>query len=195
MLTKCKESIKANKQKTTALTEVKESLAKQVGDKETELNELQSQHLSTQSTLATAQKEIEGYKSKEQEAELQIAEVKMMMHQEMITKDEEIGKLRVDLKKTKESLDEKEGQLLVVSEELDNAKKQQINLENLLESEKAAALQEMSRGKSSALQALQTELHARHNLEKENLMELSKKELEEKLQMAQREKQVFILVH
>ena len=40
LLTKCKESIKANKQKTQALTEVKESLSKQLSDKETEVDEL-----------------------------------------------------------------------------------------------------------------------------------------------------------
>ena len=81
MLTKCKESIKANKQKTTALTEVKESLAKQVGEREGELDDLRSQLLNTQATLSVAQKEIENYKKREQNDELQIAEVKMMMHQ------------------------------------------------------------------------------------------------------------------
>merc|ERR1711976_998505 len=43
LLTKCKESIKANKLKTTALTEVKESLAKQVGECEAECDDLRSQ--------------------------------------------------------------------------------------------------------------------------------------------------------
>merc|ERR1719391_1887173 len=37
LLTKCKESIKANKQKTTALTEVKDSLSKQLSEKEADL--------------------------------------------------------------------------------------------------------------------------------------------------------------
>ena len=81
LLTKCKESIKANKQKTSALTEVKESLAKQVGEREAELDDLRSQLLNSQATLSVAQKEIENYKKREQNDELQIAEVKMMMHQ------------------------------------------------------------------------------------------------------------------
>ena len=81
MLTKCKESIKANKQKTTALTEVKESLAKQVSEKDGELNDVRSQLVNVQATLSTAQKEIENFRQKAQEEELQIAEVKMMMHQ------------------------------------------------------------------------------------------------------------------
>ena len=81
LLTKCKESIKANKQKTSALTEVKENLAKQVTDKESELEDLRSQFFVTQTTLTSAQKEIDGYRRREQHEELQIAEVKMMMHQ------------------------------------------------------------------------------------------------------------------
>ena len=81
LLTKCKESIKANKQKTSALTEVKENLAKQVTDKESELEDLRSQFYATQTTLTSAQKEIDGYRRREQQEELQIAEVKMIMHQ------------------------------------------------------------------------------------------------------------------
>ena len=81
LLTKCKESIKANKQKTSALTEVKESLAQQVTEREAEVNDLRSQLLSAQSTLSSTQKEIQTYRNKEQQEELQIAEIKMMMHQ------------------------------------------------------------------------------------------------------------------
>ncbi len=81
LLTKCKESIKANKQKTTALTDVKESLAKQVSERETECEDLRSQLLSTQATLTAAQKEIEGLKQRGQNDELLIAETKMVMHQ------------------------------------------------------------------------------------------------------------------
>ena len=105
LLTKCKESIKANKQKTTALTEVKESLANQgkhfflykpqhfheffeyfffffkVEEKEVELNDVKSQLLNTQSVLSTAQIELDSLRNKGQQEELQIAEIKMMMHQ------------------------------------------------------------------------------------------------------------------
>ena len=81
LLTKCKESIKANKQKTNALTEVKESLATQVSEREAEVDDLKSQLVNVQSTLESAQKEVENYRNKEQQEELQIAEIKMMMHQ------------------------------------------------------------------------------------------------------------------
>lgn len=42
---------------------------------------MRSQLLSTQATLTTAQREIDGYRKREQQEELQIAEIKMMMHQ------------------------------------------------------------------------------------------------------------------
>ena len=108
----------------------------------------------------------------------------------MITKDEEIGKLRDNLKQTKESLEEVEKDRTQLFQDLDLAKQQQVALENSLESEKADALQEMSRGKSSALQALKTELNIQHENEKAELMDKHAQEMSEKLEMAEREKQV-----
>ena len=70
LLTKCKESIKANKQKTQALTEVKESLAVTLGEREKEYADLKA-------TVV----DYEARQAKAQEEELQIAETKMMMHQ------------------------------------------------------------------------------------------------------------------
>ena len=65
LLTKCKESIKANKQKTVALTEVKESLATQLASKEVEC-----QGLGTQ--LSKIESELDVLRKKEQEEELQV---------------------------------------------------------------------------------------------------------------------------
>ena len=70
LLTKCKESIKANKQKTQALTEVKESLSKQLSERDEECLELKKKL-----------DDFEAWKKKAQEEELQIAETKMLMHQ------------------------------------------------------------------------------------------------------------------
>ena len=69
----------------------------------------------------------------------------------MITKDEEIGKLRTNLKLLNESIEEKDSEMIILKDELDLVKKQQITLEKSLESEKAVALQEISRGKAGAL--------------------------------------------
>ena len=86
LLTKCKESIKANKQKTQALTEVKESLSVQLSEKEKECAELTA------------------FRDKAKQDELQIAETKMVMHQEIIVKDEEIAGLRVKLNEAVDEL-------------------------------------------------------------------------------------------
>ena len=65
LLTKCKESIKANKQKTNALTEVKESLATHLAVKEEECKSLSTQ-------VTKIQTDFEILKKKEQEEELQV---------------------------------------------------------------------------------------------------------------------------
>jgi len=70
LLAKCKESIKANKQKTQALTEVKESLSKQLEEKEKNCVQLEEKV-----------KEFDNWKRKSKDEELQIAETKMVMHQ------------------------------------------------------------------------------------------------------------------
>ena len=62
--------------------------------------------------------------------------------------------------------------------------------ENSLESEKADALQEMSRGKASALKALKAELNLQHEKEKVEMTEEHAQELSKKLELAEREKQV-----
>ena len=108
----------------------------------------------------------------------------------MITKDEEIGKLRDNLKQTKEALENVEKQRNDLSQGLELAKEQQVALENSLESEKADALQEMSRGKSSALQTLKSELNLQHEKEKAEMTEQHVQEISDKLDMAEREKQV-----
>ena len=70
MLTKCKESIKTNKQKNSALTETNRSLSDQVTERESECERLR--HI---------EKDFEAFKKKAREEELQIAETKMIMHQ------------------------------------------------------------------------------------------------------------------
>merc|ERR1712098_1043211 len=84
LLSKCKENIKANKNKLTALTEVKEQLAMDLENKEKELldEKLNSKRISDQLELV---------KNKEEGEELQMAEAKLAMHREIIIKDEEIG--------------------------------------------------------------------------------------------------------
>lgn len=74
LLTKCKESIKANKQKTGALTELKDTLSKQLSEKEGQIKELDIKYNAINEQYIQL-------KEKEQQEELQIAETKMHMHQ------------------------------------------------------------------------------------------------------------------
>ena len=87
LLSKCKENIKANKQKMQALTEVKEQLSMDLEAKESELVEERERGVRVASELT----ELRGREAGE---ELQMAEVKLAMHKEMLDKDEEIGSLR-----------------------------------------------------------------------------------------------------
>ena len=78
LLTKCKESIKANKQKTSALTEVKDSLSKQLSEREADL-------IALTDTFNRTNAELTQLKTREQEEELQMAQAKMHMHQASTT--------------------------------------------------------------------------------------------------------------
>ena len=81
LLSKCKENIKANKAKTAALTEVKEQLAAALAAKEEELAEERRR-------AAELGRAVEEVRSREAGEELQMAEVKLAMHREMLGKDE-----------------------------------------------------------------------------------------------------------
>ena len=194
LLTKCKESIKANKQKTTALTEVKDSLATQLAETEGENKKLAN-------GLKLVQDELDSIKKREQIEELQIAETKMQMHQEIITKDEEVGKLRTNLKHAIEEKNASDEQMVTLKNEIDKLKQGQDILEKSVENEKAVALQEMSRGKAGALQTLKLEmekqieqLKSNHALETEKLIEQNKIESESKLNEIEREKQREVML-
>ena len=110
LLSKCKENIKANKNKLTALTEVKEQLATDLETKEKDLCEARE-------SCQKAVDELQVLRKREETEEVQMAEIKLQMHSEMICKDEEIGKLRVSLNNEAE---EKEK----MSEEVNNLHKE-----------------------------------------------------------------------
>ena len=134
LLSKCKENIKANKNKMSALTEVKEQLATDLENKERDLAELRS-------TCEKANEELGILRKKEESEEVQMAEIKLAMHSEMILKDEEIGKLRVNL--TIET-EEKEKFALDVEnlhKEIKEMGLAQESLEKRMEEERKAAME------------------------------------------------------
>ena len=134
LLSKCKENIKTNKNKTTALTEVKDQLAADLEQKEKELVELRDSSDKVRAELETLRRKEEG-------EEIQIAEVKLAMHSEMIMKDEEIGKLRTSLNQETEERE----RLVLDTENLQKEIKEmghaQETLEKRMEEERRAAME------------------------------------------------------
>ena len=134
LLSKCKENIKTNKNKATALTEVKDQLATDLEGKEKEVLELKAS-----SDLMKA--ELETLKKKEEGEEIQIAEVKLAMHSEMIMKDEEIGKLRTSLNQETEEKERLSLETENLQKEITEMGHAQETLEKRMEEERRAAME------------------------------------------------------
>eukprot|EP00092_Neocalanus_flemingeri_P054245 GFUD01063881.1.p1 GENE.GFUD01063881.1~~GFUD01063881.1.p1 ORF type:complete len:1583 (+),score=606.32 GFUD01063881.1:211-4959(+) len=154
LLSKCKENIKANKNKLSALTEVKEQLAVDLEAKEKELND-------EKAASKKAVDELQLIKNREEGDELQMAEAKLAMHREMIMKDEEIGELRVNFNREKEEKETLEKNIEDLHKEIKEMGAAQETLEKRMEEERKSAMEELSRGKEAALdqerQRLETE--------------------------------------
>lgn len=108
----------------------------------------------------------------------------------MIKRDEEIGSLRTKLKSAGEEADSKDGEISGLKEEVERLKGSRETLEKTLEGEKAAALQEISRGKASAIQTLQAEMEERQKEALEQLDGKIREEMRVALEAADREKEV-----
>ena len=134
LLSKCKENIKTNKNKTTALTEVKDQLAVDLEVKDKEVLELKAS-----SDLIKA--ELDTLKKKEEGEEIQIAEVKLAMHSEMIMKDEEIGKLRTSLNQETEERERLGLETENLQKEIREMGHAQETLEKRMEEERRAAME------------------------------------------------------
>ena len=134
LLSKCKENIKANKNKLSALTEVKEQLAVQLGEKEKELED-------EKENAKTALDELQQIKNREEGEELQMAEAKLAMHREMIVKDEEIGELRVSLNKETEEKEKLEKTVEGLYQEIKEMGFAQESLEKRMEEERKGAME------------------------------------------------------
>ena len=134
LLSKCKENIKANKNKLSALTEVKEQLATDLESKE---NELIEQKAATKKAVD----ELELIKNREEGEELQMAEAKLAMHREMIVKDEEIGELRIGLNREMEEKEKLEKDVENLNQELKEMGAAQVTLEKRMEEERKSAME------------------------------------------------------
>ena len=134
LLSKCKENIKANKNKLTALTEVKEQLATDLETKEKDLCEARE-------SCQKAVDELQVLRKREETEEVQMAEIKLQMHSEMICKDEEIGKLRVSLNQEAEEKEKLSGEVDNLNKEIKEMAAAQESLEKRMEEERKAAME------------------------------------------------------
>ncbi|TRY78268.1 hypothetical protein TCAL_10647, partial [Tigriopus californicus] len=178
LLTKCKESIKANKQKTTALTEVKENLSKDLATRDEECAQLKKKV-----------QEFETWHQKAQEEEIQIAETKMVMHQEIIAKDEEMGKIRAKLTQTKEDLSAQAKVVEDLKTEMNQLKESRDNLQKSVSDDKASVIEEMTKQKAEDIQKKELEHAEKLKAALEKQAAKLKQELDEKIANIEKEKE------
>ena len=134
LLSKCKENIKANKNKMTALTEVKDQLASDLERKEREVGECREE-------VKRTVEEMTVIKQNSESEQVQIAEVKLAMHSEMIMKDEEITKLRLDLNTETEEKEKLSTEIVNLTKEIKEMGLAQESLEKRMEEERKAAME------------------------------------------------------
>ncbi|OPL20301.1 golgin 4 subfamily a member, partial [Mytilus galloprovincialis] len=183
LLSRCKDTIKTNKEKYTQITTEKEQINKQLHEKNTELEKLKSSAapdtmIKLQNQMKEARKVIEQL---EVDREVAIAEVKKQVHEEMELKDQELREIRqqcallqeenktntdkVDrLEKSSQETLEKSREII---KRLKDEKKQVVveseerikQAEKTIEEEKENLIQELSRAKAAAVTCLQEETH------------------------------------
>jgi len=141
-----------------ALTEVKEQLATDLALRESELAEERRKAEEVKSQM-------EQLRGREAGEELQMAEVKLAMHKEMLEKDEEITDLRSKLGSVSVEKDQLTGEVEALKLEVVQMGKAQDALEARMEEERKSAMEELSRGKEAALEQEREQLKNKHSQE------------------------------
>jgi len=193
LLTKCKENIKANKQKIGALSEVKEELATQLQEKEASIIQLNEKNTQLESEVSVARERAQG-------EEIQLAETKLVMHRELLEKDEQMAELRgnlsaeqVTVKQRQEELATKERETEELRAEIQEMGRAQTTMEQRLEDERKTAMEmnykveELSRGKEAALEQERNRLHQLHKKEVDRELKRQEEELTRRLRESEEE--------
>merc|ERR1719264_1023691 len=97
--------------------------------------------------------------------ELQMAEVKLAMHKEMLGKDEEITSLRSSLGSVSTEREQLAGEVDALKLEVVQMGQAQDALEARMEEERKSAMEELSRGKEAALEQERERLKTEHSME------------------------------
>merc|ERR1711879_396484 len=109
--------------------------------------------------------EMELLKGREAGEELQMAEVKLAMHKEMLDKDEEITSLRGNLSSVSAEKELLAGEVDALKLEVVQMGQAQDALEARMEEERKSAMEELSRGKEAALEQERERLKTEHSME------------------------------
>ena len=122
------------KRQVATITKEKEKLSKVLETREKDLCEARE-------TCQKAVDELQVLRKREESEEVQMAEIKLQMHSEMICKDEEIDKLRVSLNQEAEDKDKMSGEVDNLNKEIKEMAAAQESLEKRMEEERKAAME------------------------------------------------------
>ncbi|EEC04564.1 Kakapo, putative [Ixodes scapularis] len=172
LISKCKDTIKNNRERTTQLIQEKDSLTKALELRTTELQQVQEKEAEVQAglrnELLSLREEAEESKRRQEETAMAMAETKRNMHEELELKETLLAQaqgalqstqdaaeaLRTQLEESRAALAQKERE----HEESRSSLEQQLtSLERTLEEERKTSLQELSRGKAAALSLMKQE--------------------------------------
>ncbi|KAJ9598454.1 hypothetical protein L9F63_010850, partial [Diploptera punctata] len=167
LLSKCKESIKRNKDRIAELTSENQQLQNTLEDAKrsssSQMKTLTEDLTAAQQEIVRLGEDLKTLRKREEDAALSLAENKLTIHRELEAKEEQIKSLReslTQLTKDKEALVERATSLQNEVTELKSTTSVTSNLEDISNSEedRQNLIQELSRGKAEAVRLLQQEM-------------------------------------
>ncbi|XP_067121720.1 golgin subfamily A member 4-like isoform X5 [Centruroides vittatus] len=205
LLSKCKDTLKSNKERTTQLIEEKNSLLEQLEKSKTELQDFQVNEAEIQASLRADLQQmkvrLEELEKQQEENAMSMAETKRNMHEELELREQQLSKLKLELQNVqqdKQFLNNKVKEQNEKITKLENEHQEKVNklqsqlelTEKNMEEERQNLMQELSRGKAAALSLLKEECKNKisvaeeewkikiDDLQKEHQKELSEKDKE-----------------
>lgn len=172
LISKCRDTIKNNRERTTQLIQEKDSLNKSLEQRTAELQQVQEKDAEVQAglrnELLSLREEAEQSKRRQEETAMAMAETKRNMHEELELKETLLAQaqgalqaaqdasetLKAQLEESRAALAQKEREH---QESRASLEQQLTSLERTLEEERKTSLQELSRGKAAALSLMKQE--------------------------------------
>ncbi|XP_069702981.1 golgin subfamily A member 4-like isoform X2 [Periplaneta americana] len=193
LLSKCKESIKRNKERISQLTtenqELQQTLEVTKESSSTQVTTLSEELTTARNEIVKLVEALDTLRKREEDAALSLAENKLTIHRELEAKEEQIKSLRnslTQLTQDKEALIERASSLQNEVTELKSVAAAPASEDvSSSEEDRQSLIQELSRGKAEAVKLLQQEMQRK-------LIDLEKKMSEKLLSSEQTKKQLEI---